>query len=364
MKALRIRLHQTSANYRREETVENKMTYPLPPISTIIGAFHGICGYTEYKEMGISVQGKFASMHKEPYLHYSFLNSTKDDRGILVKMKNENLLANAFIKVAKAQKSQGNSFLKGITIQVYNEELLEEYQNLRKLGDKISEWKKGKEHTEKLLEYKRQKTILASEKKRIGKGKPGFTEIVEKEKKVREEEKSYKEKVKKYEEENYKKPISKYRTLTTSLRYYEILDDIDLIIHVCAEEEVLNDIYNNIYSLKSLGRSEDFVDIQAVEIVELIQGEEEIESPYSAYLKYEDVKNEKIFTGIISGRDFSGTKYYLGKKYEIINGKRLFNQKVKVVYTADFSIEKTSENVWIDVCNNSQTEMKYIVNFL
>ena len=33
MKALRIKLHQASANYRKEETAENKMTYPLPPIA-------------------------------------------------------------------------------------------------------------------------------------------------------------------------------------------------------------------------------------------------------------------------------------------------------------------------------------------
>ncbi|WP_415336187.1 CRISPR-associated protein Cas5, partial [Clostridium perfringens] len=34
MKALRIILTQNSANYRREETTVNKMTYPLPPFST------------------------------------------------------------------------------------------------------------------------------------------------------------------------------------------------------------------------------------------------------------------------------------------------------------------------------------------
>ena len=32
MKCLRIKLTQSSANYRREETVTNKMTYPLPPM--------------------------------------------------------------------------------------------------------------------------------------------------------------------------------------------------------------------------------------------------------------------------------------------------------------------------------------------
>ena len=44
MKCLRIKLTQSSANYRREETVTNKMTYPLPPMSTVIGALHNACG--------------------------------------------------------------------------------------------------------------------------------------------------------------------------------------------------------------------------------------------------------------------------------------------------------------------------------
>ena len=89
MKALRIVLTQSSANYKREETLDNKMTYPLPPISTIIGAIHNACNYKEYHPMDISVQGKFESMHKEPYTDYCFLNSVMDDRGILVKMRNE-----------------------------------------------------------------------------------------------------------------------------------------------------------------------------------------------------------------------------------------------------------------------------------
>ena len=44
MQALRIVIKQSSANYRREETLNNKMTYPLPPVSTIIGAIHNACG--------------------------------------------------------------------------------------------------------------------------------------------------------------------------------------------------------------------------------------------------------------------------------------------------------------------------------
>ena len=141
MKALRIVLHQDSANYKKEETLDNKMTYPLPPISTIIGALHSACNYKEYHPMDISIQGKFESMHKEPYTDYCFLNSTMDDRGILVKMKNEDFLSKAFDKVAKPTKSQGSSFRNGNTIQVYNKELLDEYRSLKDLADKIKNYK-------------------------------------------------------------------------------------------------------------------------------------------------------------------------------------------------------------------------------
>ena len=47
MKAFRLIIKQTSANYRKPETIKNKMTYPLPPFSTVIGALHNACGYTE-----------------------------------------------------------------------------------------------------------------------------------------------------------------------------------------------------------------------------------------------------------------------------------------------------------------------------
>ena len=75
------------------------MTYPLPPISTIIGALHSACNYKEYHPMDISIQGKFESMHKEPYTDYCFLNSTMDDRGILVKMKNEDFYQKLLIRL-------------------------------------------------------------------------------------------------------------------------------------------------------------------------------------------------------------------------------------------------------------------------
>ena len=44
---------------------------------------------------------------------------------------------------------------------------------------------------------------------------------------------------------------------------------IELIIHISADEDTLNDIYNNVYNIKSIGRSEDFVNVTDAEFVEL-----------------------------------------------------------------------------------------------
>ena len=81
-------------------------------------------------------------MHREPYTDYCFLNSTQDDRGILVKMRNADMLSNAYDRVASAKKPQGNSFRNGITIQVHDQKLLDEYRALKDLNDEISEFKK------------------------------------------------------------------------------------------------------------------------------------------------------------------------------------------------------------------------------
>lgn len=360
MKALRIVLTQSSANYKKEETLDNKMTYPLPPISTIIGAIHNACNYKEYHPMDISVQGKFESMHKEPYTDYCFLNSVMDDRGILIKMRNESLLSSAFDKVASAKKSQGNSFRKGITIQVYNEDLIKEYRDLKDLKDKIDRYKKG-EFKEILDSIKLEKSELAHKKKGLDKKSNEFIAIAAKEKEVKVKEKEIKEKQKNYELEKYSKPISRFRSLTTSLKFYEILNNIELIIHVRADEETLKDVEENIYNLKSLGRSEDFVDVKEAKIVTLIEDDHcEVRSEYSAYLNYDDVKNENIWLDKVeSGISISGTKYYLNKNYEIVDGKRQFEKK-KVLYASQYFIEETSENILID----KDEEKEYIVNFI
>lgn len=112
-KLLRIKLHQNKANYKKEETVDNKMTYPLPPYSTIIGAIHNACNYKEYKDMDISIQGKFQSLGKEIYRDQAFLKNFNDDRYNLVKVRNPKILNDGYKLIGKAQKKINNSF-KGI----------------------------------------------------------------------------------------------------------------------------------------------------------------------------------------------------------------------------------------------------------
>ena len=369
MRALRNVLKQSSANYRKEDTVDNKMTYPLPPFSTIIGALHDACGYKEYKPMDISIQGKFESMHKEPYTDYCFLNSIMNDRGILVKMQNSSLLSSAFTKVASAKNSTGNDFRKEITIQVYDRDLLTEYQELRNLADKIKEYKDTVLKIE-LDKMKEERKLLSDEKKKFDKKSNEYKEIDNKEKEIRQAENELLSKIKAYESENYSEPISKYRSLTTSLKYYEILNNIELIVHVKADDETLNTILENIHNLKSIGRSEDFVDVTNTEIVELIQDYNCSEiSDYSAYLKYEDVVSNdsgmpKIYTKMKQNRDVNGTVYHMSKNYEIINDQRIFN-KEKVIYASSYEIDSTSDNVWLDVYNSKENDIKkYIVNFV
>lgn len=366
MKAVRILLRQSSANYRKEESLTNKMTYPLPPISTVIGAIHNACGYREYVPMDVSIQGKFESMHREAYIDHCFQNRIEDDRGILVKMKNSDMLSKAYEKVASSKK-RGSSFIEGRDIQIHNKELLEEYRSLRELKNKIDEYKKG-EYKEKVNEYKLKIKELTEFKKKYDKKSDEFKKIKEEEKAIKQENKEYEAKVKEYEQINYTEPVSKFRSLTTALRFYEILDNIELVLHIKAEENVMNDIVENIYNLKAIGRSEDFVDVLECKIVELnedvVLDEEISNEEYSAYLKYNDISDKKIFSKG-GNPNIVGTKYYLNKRYYIENGKRIFDinkedSVVRVIYTSKYFIRNISENVYIDRNDNRD----YIVNFL
>lgn len=78
-KAVRLKLYQSTANYKKPTSFQLKETYPLPPYSTVIGMIHNLCDCKEYKEMGISIQGKYHSKVNDLYTRYEFKNGMKYD---------------------------------------------------------------------------------------------------------------------------------------------------------------------------------------------------------------------------------------------------------------------------------------------
>lgn len=340
MEALRIVLKQSSANHKKAGTVDNKMTYPLPVPSTVIGALHNICGYTDYHSMDISIQGNFEAMSKDMYRNVTVLNSISD-RGTLVKMIAPNTISNAYIEVATATEDNCN-FITEKNIKVKNRELLEEFKNLKVLKEKLD-----KENKIKTEEFKTRKKEL-SDKDEL--------------KKIRIEEKKYKEEFKKFEEESFLKPYSQFRTIVKKPMFYELLNNIFLILHIKSDEQTLKDIENNIFNFQSIGRSEDFVEVIECKIVELQEFDREVKSSegLTAYLNYNDFLNEKIFNLDIDGNLLkSGTKYYLDKDYKIVDSKRDF-KKVLALYSNYFKANNSSENVKLDEYNN----IKLLVNFI
>ena len=341
MEALRIVLKQSSANYRKAGTIDNKMTYPLPIPATIIGALHNICGYTDYHSMDISIQGNFEAISKDMYKNITVLN-TVSDRGTLVKMAGPDTISNAYTEVAEAVEDNAN-FLKEKNIKVKNRELLEEFKSLKLLKEKLDSEKKLK-----LEEFKRKKEEFKAVKDEL--------------KKIRNEEKNYKEEFKKFEDENYLKPYSQFRSIVKKPMFYELLNGIFLILHIKSDEQTLKDIENNIFNLQSIGRSEDFVEVIECKMIELQEFDSEVKSSegLTAYLNYNDFQKEKILNLDVDGNVVkSGTKYYLDKDYKIVNNKREF-KKVLALYSNYFSANKSSENVKLD----EYEDIKLIVNFI
>ena len=73
---------------------------------------------------------------------------------------------------------------------------------------------------------------------------------------------------------------------------------LSLLYILVTDEDTLNDIYNNVYNIKSIGRSEDFVNVTDAEFVELYDElpERQVKSEYSAYLNLDAIRNRIIRT--------------------------------------------------------------------
>ncbi|MCI6504965.1 MAG: CRISPR-associated protein Cas5 [Ruminococcus sp.] len=348
MKAIRLHLKQNSANYRREETVNCRMTYPLPPYSTVIGAIHKACGYTDYHPMQVSIQGKYGSQKTRLFKDNCFLNSLQNDRNTLVKLRNPEMLSTAYDIVAVAQKAQGNDFEKGITINVVNKDLIEEYRFLKRTKRRIDKHKKiVKSLKDKAKKMKADKNISAEEVKAF-------------DKRVKEIDKTYK----KYEEVKYTIPYSKFRTLATGPKYYEMLYDIELVIHIVSDENTMQDILDNIYNLTAIGRGEDFVEVLECTETELEGGDIQYDAPNSPFDLYMPIElldknidnighNDKTV-----GMYINGTKYLLPKDYTVENlkgnmRKRNFN-RIPVLFNKIEFIDGECDGIYLDKCEGKE----------
>ena len=81
MKAVRLRIEQELVNYKVPTSFQLKETYPLPPYSTVIGMIHFLCKYEDYKEMKVSIQGKYYSKVNDLYTRYEFKPEMKFEKG-------------------------------------------------------------------------------------------------------------------------------------------------------------------------------------------------------------------------------------------------------------------------------------------
>lgn len=81
MKAVRLKIEQELVNYKVPTSFQLKETYPLPPYSTVIGMIHFLCGYEDYKDMKISIQGKYYSKVNDLYTRYEFKPEIKFEEG-------------------------------------------------------------------------------------------------------------------------------------------------------------------------------------------------------------------------------------------------------------------------------------------
>lgn len=348
MKAIRLHLKQNSANYRREETVNCRMTYPLPPYSTVIGAIHKACGYTDYHDMKVSIQGKYGSLKTRLFKDNCFLNSLQNDRNTLVKLRNPDMLSTAYDIVAVAQKAQGNDFEKGITINVVNKDLLEEYRFLKRTKRRIDKHKKiVKSLKDKVKKMKADENISAEEVKAF-------------DKRVKDIDKIYK----KYEEVKYTVPYSKFRTLATGPKYYEMLYDIELVIHIVSDEITLQDILDNIYNLTAIGRGEDFVEVLECTKTELEGGDIQYDAPNSPFDLYMPIELLDKNIDCIGQNDktdglyINGTKYLLPKNYTVekLKGnmrKRNFN-RIPVLFNKIEFIDGECNGIYLDKCDGKE----------
>ena len=72
MKVIKLKAHQTTANYKMPFARKTIYSSELPPYSSVIGMIHNACGFKEYVNMDISIQGNYTSKFWDKTLMVEF----------------------------------------------------------------------------------------------------------------------------------------------------------------------------------------------------------------------------------------------------------------------------------------------------
>lgn len=72
MKAIRLEVCQNMPCYKKPGSFQLRESYPLPPYSSVIGMVHNVCGFSEYVDMQVSIQGCYYSKVNEQFTAYEF----------------------------------------------------------------------------------------------------------------------------------------------------------------------------------------------------------------------------------------------------------------------------------------------------
>ncbi|NGP44614.1 type I-B CRISPR-associated protein Cas5 [Bacillaceae bacterium SIJ1] len=72
MKALRLKLYQQTACYKKPFAFKVSETYPLPPYATVKGMLHALLQATELIPMKLSIQGSYDTVISDYQTHYFF----------------------------------------------------------------------------------------------------------------------------------------------------------------------------------------------------------------------------------------------------------------------------------------------------
>lgn len=307
MKAVRVKLEQELVNYKIPTSFQLKETYPLPPYSTVIGMIHSLCGYEEYKEMEISIQGKYLSKVNDLYTRYEFSENFEEND---IKRKKKCIRCGTI-----------NDKKVKICISCSSDEL------------EINKVSRGTHELKKIIF-------------------PGIDKYH-----------NIGREVEYYNEKKFSEIKNNFISVTKGISTVELLTEVELLIHIIPEEQSLIEEIEKAFlspvEFPSLGRREDLAIIKEVKIVNInekkLENDIELENNYTAFIPEFMLGNASIvLKGGASGIMQRGTRFNINKNYEKTNygsdkNPKIFRKwkKVQVVYSSKI-VAVEDESILVD----------------